>query len=417
MTFLTTNLKNNSPVLLLLYRKFTELRAESDSSSLSSFQLLQFSHLRWFKWLRFIILSNILTPSFLWIRRKSIIKAIGIYRMFEIEQIPKWYLTTDHKIRMYVWSSLFHGGCQVLNDRVEVLSVRFPFFQAFLSVTLELLVLVLQVSLRLFSLCELSSEFLLSLLLLLLHLPLQLISILLVDILSEFLLIGLFLLESGQLIFPGFFELMIVFKFLLFLTSSSFHLVFQWLFILLLEDTLLFCLLPLDFSLLLLKFLDLVIETLNIVVLDLAHLEGLLLVEFFSLFDLFINQILLSLLGDLLDHFYINENIPCFLRYYSILASSSFSFWSSKALNSLFFSLISLISFLFCMFLSLLSRYFSSSWRIASSALSFKSAPSSISSLYWLMYFFFTYLCCFLRFFSKSFSFFFSASLRFCSSS
>lgn len=318
---------------------------------------------------------------------------------------------------MYVRSSLLHGGWQVFDDWVEIFSVWLPFFQAFLSIALELLVLVLQVSLSLFSLCELSSEFLFSLLLFLLHLPLQLISILLVNILSELILVRLFLFKRGQLFFPCFLELMVIFKFLVFLTSSSFHLVFQWLFILLLEDTLLFCFLPLNFSLLLLKFFDLVIETLHVVVLDLTHLEGLLFVKLFSLFDLLINQVLLSLLGDLLDDFYINENIPCFLRYYSILASSYFSFWNSRALNSLFFSLISLISFLFCIFLSLLSRYFSSSRRIASSALSFKSAPSSISSLYWLMYFFFTYLCCFLRFFSNSFSFFFSDSLRFCSSS
>jgi hypothetical protein len=69
------------------------------------------------------------------------------------------------------------------------------------------------------------------------------------------------------------------------------------------------------------------------------------------------------------------------------------------------------------MFFSLRSRSFSSSKRMASSAFSFKSSPSSMSSLYLLMYCFLTYLCCLRRFFSNSFNFFFSISFRFCSSS
>lgn len=320
-------------------------------------------------------------------------------------------------MRRYVSSGFLHRRRQMLDNRIQVLAVCLPLLETFLSIALELFVLVLDVRLSFFGLGQFAQEFLFSLLLLFLHLSLELISVLLVHVLPELLLIRLPFLQRAQLLLPGLLELVVIFNFLLFLAPPSLHLVLQRLLVLLLEQTLLFGFFPLDFCLLLLQLFDLVVEPLDIVVFNLAHFEGLLLVEGLPLLYFLINEVLLSFLRDVLHHFYINGYLPCFLRYSSILAYSSFSFCSSRALSSLFFSLISLISFLFCMFLSLRSRSLSSSSRMASSAFNLSRCPSSISSLYLLMYCFLTYLCCLRRFFSNSFSFFFSCSLRLCSSS
>ena len=76
------------------------------------------------------------------------------------------------------------------------------------------------------------------------------------------------------------------------------------------------------------------------------------------------------------------------------------------------------MSFLFCMFLALLSLSFSSYSRIAASAFIFSSFPSYISSLYWLTYCLITFLCCFFRSFSNFlfFNFSYSFVLLSCSS-
>lgn len=103
------------------------------------------------------------------------------------------------------------------------------------------------------------------------------------------------------------------------------------------------------------------------------------------------------------------KSIHCFLRCSSIRASSSFSFSSSLALISLFFSFIWLISCLFCRFFVLLSFYFSYYSLMAASALRRRSSPSSISSLILLMYCFLTSLCCFRMAFSNCRFFSFSA--------
>jgi len=106
----------------------------------------------------------------------------------------------------------------------------------------------------------------------------------------------------------------VVLNFLLFLTPPPFHLVLQRLFVLLLEKTFLFCFFPFDFCLLLLEFLDLVVESFDVVVFNLAHFEGLLLIEGLSLLDLLIDEVLLSFLRDVLHHFSIKHYVPCFLR-------------------------------------------------------------------------------------------------------
>lgn len=58
----------------------------------------------------------------------------------------------------------------MLDNRIEVLTVRLPLLQTFLSVTLELLVLVLDVSFCLLGLGQFAQELIFSLLLLFLHL-------------------------------------------------------------------------------------------------------------------------------------------------------------------------------------------------------------------------------------------------------
>lgn len=88
-----------------------------------------------------------------------------------------------------------------------------------------------------------------------------------------------------------------------FLPLVALDLVLEGLLILLLEDPLLFRLLALDLCLLLLELFDLAVELFDFVVLDLAHLECLLGVEFFSLFYLFVDKVLVSFLGDILDQF------------------------------------------------------------------------------------------------------------------
>lgn len=112
---------------------------------------------------------------------------------------------------------------------------------------------------------------------------------------------------------------MVLLLLLLLLPLAALDLVLEGFFILMLENPLLFCLLPLDLSLFLLEFLDLAVEFLDFVVLDLAHLEGLLGVEFFSLFDFFVDEVLVSLLGDILDEFY--DRVGLYLVFCGILRS------------------------------------------------------------------------------------------------
>ena len=191
----------------------------------------------------------------------------------------------------------------MLDDGIQILAVGLPFLQALLRIALELLLLVLDVRLCLLRLCELTSELLLPLLLLLIHLALQLIGVLEIHVLSELLLVGLLLLQRGQLVLPCFLELVVLLVLVLLLFLAALNLILEGFFVLQLQNPLLFGLLPLDLGLFLLQFLDLAVEFFDFVVLDLAHLEGLLGVEFFSLFDLFVDEVLVSLLGDVLNDF------------------------------------------------------------------------------------------------------------------
>jgi len=76
----------------------------------------------------------------------------------------------------------------------------------------------------------------------------------------------------------------------------------------------------------------------------------------------------------------------------------------------LFFSFISLIYFLFCIFFYLRSLYFYYYSLFASSAFICNSFPYYIYYLYWLMCFFITCLFCLRKFFSNSLSLFFYSS-------
>jgi len=120
----------------------------------------------------------------------------------------------------------------MLDDGIEVLSVRLPLFETLFSIAFELFVLVLNVGLRLLGLCQLPQEFFLPLVLLFLHLTLQLVCVLLVQILPEAFVIRLFFLQSGQLFFPSLFEFLVVLYFMLFFASPPFDLVLERLFIL-----------------------------------------------------------------------------------------------------------------------------------------------------------------------------------------
>lgn len=122
----------------------------------------------------------------------------------------------------------------MLDDWVEVLSIRFPLFYAFFSVALELLLLVFKIGLSLLSLSKLASEVLFPLSLLLLHLFLELFHIIHVNILSKLAVAVLLFLQSCQLLLPGFLEFLLFFKFLLLFTSSPLNLVLQRFFVLML---------------------------------------------------------------------------------------------------------------------------------------------------------------------------------------
>lgn len=186
---------------------------------------------------------------------------------------------------------------------------------------------------------------------------------------------------------------------MLFFSLTSLDLFFQWFLILLFEYFLLFILLVLNFCLLLLKLFDLRWKSLNLIILDLTHFKALLFIKLLSLPDFLIYEILLSFFSKIIDDFWFNKKLPCFLRYYSILAYYYFSFWISRALSYLFFSLIIWTYLRFCIFLALLYFSFSSYSRMAVSAFNLKSYPSYISYLYLLTYCLMTCLCCFFRFF------------------
>lgn len=110
---------------------------------------------------------------------------------------------------------------------------------------------------------------------------------------------------------------MVLLLLLLLLSLAALDLVLEGLLVLMLENPLLFCFFPLDLSLFFLKFLDLAVELFDFVVLHLAHLEGLLSIKLFSLFDLFVDEVLVSFLGDVLDDFY--DKVGLYLAFCGIL--------------------------------------------------------------------------------------------------
>lgn len=159
---------------------------------------------------------------------------------------------------------------------------------------------------------QLLPQFLFPFLLFFFHLSFQIFRILFIQILPKFLIIVFFAFEFCQFGLPSLFKFLIIAIFLLFLSFSSLNLIFQGLLVLLLEYLLLLFFFPLDFGLLFLELVDLGVESFDFVVFDLTHLEGLLLVEFLTLLYLLVDEVLLSLLGQVLDDFCISRSFTLF---------------------------------------------------------------------------------------------------------
>jgi len=189
----------------------------------------------------------------------------------------------------------------MFDDGIEILAIGLPLLHAFLGVALKLPFLKFESSLGLLVRLKFLSQLLFSLILLFLHLPFEIFSIFCIEVLSEFFVVVLSFLEGRQFVIPGIFEVLIVSDFLLFFSFSPFNLIFQRLFILLFQNFLLILLLSLNLSLFLLKLLDLRVESFNFIIFHLTHLKSLLFVELLSLFDFFIDEVLLSFLGHVLN--------------------------------------------------------------------------------------------------------------------
>ena len=189
----------------------------------------------------------------------------------------------------------------MFDDGIEIFAIGLPLLHAFLGVALELSFLKFEGSLGLLVSLKFLSQLLFSLILLFLHLPFEIFSIFCIEVLSKFFVVVLSFLEGRQFVIPGIFEVLIVSDFLLFFSFSPFNLIFQRLFILLFQNFLLILLLSLNLSLFLLKLLDLRVESFNFIIFHLTHLKSLLFVELLSLFDFFIDKVLLSFLGHVLN--------------------------------------------------------------------------------------------------------------------
>lgn len=189
----------------------------------------------------------------------------------------------------------------MFDDGIEIFAIGLPLLHAFLGVALELSFLKFEGSLGLLVSLKFLSQLLFSLILLFLHLPFEIFSIFCIEVLSKFFVVVLSFLEGRQFVIPGIFEVLIVSDFLLFFSFSPFNLIFQRLFILLFQNFLLILLLSLNLSLFLLKLLDLRVESFNFIIFHLTHLKSLLFVELLSLFDFFIDEVLLSFLGHVLN--------------------------------------------------------------------------------------------------------------------
>lgn len=135
------------------------------------------------------------------------------------------------------------------------------------------------------------------------HLAFEVISIFAVQIFSKFLIVVFSAFEFGEFGVPGFFELFIIHVFLFFFPFSPLDLVLEGLFILVFQYFFFFLFFAFDFCLFFLEFIDLGVQSLDLVVFYLTHFEGLLLIELLALLDFLVYQVLLPLLGEVLDHF------------------------------------------------------------------------------------------------------------------
>ncbi len=199
------------------------------------------------------------------------------------------------KLVLPLKSSIFHGLSQVLDDRVETLAVTLPLFETLFSIRLELLVFILQVGLGLLCLIKLLPDLGLTFILSLFHLSFEVVLVLFQQLLSELFILLLFRVDFRQFWFPSLLELLVVLNLLLFHVVFLPNLVLKWLLILFLEHLSLLLLLLLGLVLFILEFHNLFIESLLIVTLHRGQLLGLDLVKLFSLLDLLLNKLLLTL--------------------------------------------------------------------------------------------------------------------------
>lgn len=196
---------------------------------------------------------------------------------------------------------------------VHILAIGLPFIQTLFGVALELSIFVLNVSLGLLCLPQFSSQLLLSFELFLLYLPLQILSILPDHVPTIHIFASFCLLQTTNLLFPSLSILQIVLKLLLFLPSFALNLVFQRTLILLFELVPLLCLVSLYFSLFFFKFVNLVIQSFYFHIFDLTQLMSLYLIQFFSLFNLLIDKLLVPILCQLLNDLCINKQYTLLL--------------------------------------------------------------------------------------------------------
>lgn len=196
-----------------------------------------------------------------------------------VSKLPSSYCTLQYSwfysLLLDIWvkiliKSALHCWWEVLYYWVQVFAVWLPLLQTLLGVAIELLVLVLQGCFGLLISDQLLLQLLFSPHLFLLHLALQVISILLVKVFPEFVITIFLIFQVGKFGFPGFFEFLVFLLFLLLFSFSSLNLFFQGFFILMFQDFLFSFFFPLDLCLFLLKFIDLRVQSFDLVVLDLT---------------------------------------------------------------------------------------------------------------------------------------------------
>lgn len=123
-------------------------------------------------------------------------------------------------------SCRFHRLSQMFDYRVHVFAVSLPLLQTLLGIAFKLFILVLQIRLHSLGILELLSDLALPLSLLLFHLSFKLVLILFYRLFSEIVVICLSLINFRKFWFPSFFESLVIFLLLFFLSLSLFHLFF-----------------------------------------------------------------------------------------------------------------------------------------------------------------------------------------------